>query len=86
MIRLCRSDDGFKTGVDVVGINPTHPSAAWTSIKAACINVCPQKIIRVGKAGNAKGYKFAEQFDADKCTGCKICAVICPEAAIEVYK
>ena len=51
-----------------------------------CINGCPQKIIRTGKAVNAKGYKYAEQFDAGKCTGCRLCAIMCPEAAIEVYK
>ena len=51
-----------------------------------CIAVCPQKIIRVGERTNSKGYRFVEQFDAEKCTGCKLCAIMCPDAAIEVYK
>lgn len=51
-----------------------------------CIGACPQKIIRIGAAGNTKGYKYIEQFASEKCTGCKLCAMMCPEAAIEVYK
>ncbi len=36
---------------------------------------------------NVKGYRPAEIIDPDgECTGCAICAVICPEAAISVYR
>ena len=51
-----------------------------------CIRACPQKIIRVGDCLNAKGYKVVEQFEDDKCTACKLCGIVCPESAIEVYK
>ncbi len=51
-----------------------------------CIQVCPQRIIRVGEVVNAKGYRYVSQFDAEKCTACRLCAVMCPEAAIEVFK
>lgn len=51
-----------------------------------CIDVCPQKIIRVGEHANAKGYRYVQQFNSEKCTACRLCAVMCPEAAIEVCK
>ena len=51
-----------------------------------CVNYCPQKILSLGKSTNAKGYNYTVQENADKCTACKICAVVCPEGAIEVYK
>jgi 2-oxoglutarate ferredoxin oxidoreductase subunit delta len=36
---------------------------------------------------NAKGYRPAEWNDANAaCTGCATCAVICPDAAITVYR
>jgi 2-oxoglutarate ferredoxin oxidoreductase subunit delta len=36
---------------------------------------------------NAKGYRPAAWADTDEqCTGCATCAVICPDAAIKVYR
>jgi len=35
---------------------------------------------------NAAGYQSAEFKDDGECTGCAICAIVCPEVAIEVYR
>jgi 2-oxoglutarate ferredoxin oxidoreductase subunit delta len=36
---------------------------------------------------NPKGYHSAEFIDPEgKCTGCTLCALTCPDVAIEVYK
>lgn len=51
-----------------------------------CIKACPKEIIRLGDKNNDKGYRVVEQFDAEKCNGCKLCAIVCPDSAIEVYK
>lgn len=51
-----------------------------------CIEWCPKKIITTSKELNLKGYFPAALLAKDKCTGCALCAVICPEVAIEVYR
>ncbi len=49
-----------------------------------CIVVCPKKNIHVSEQSNRNGYFPAECGDGD-CTGCAMCAIICPEAVIEVF-
>ena len=51
-----------------------------------CINVCPKKVLDVGKEVNMKGYQYIIPVKPDECTGCALCATMCPDAAIEVYK
>jgi 2-oxoglutarate ferredoxin oxidoreductase subunit delta len=51
-----------------------------------CIEACPQDVIALslGKI-TPRGYHPAVLFK-DGCTGCGICAIVCPEAAITVYR
>ncbi|MGA2368484.1 MAG: 4Fe-4S dicluster domain-containing protein [Dehalococcoidia bacterium] len=52
-----------------------------------CISVCPREIIGISKEINRFGVNYAELI-AEKafiCTGCKACAIMCPDLAITIY-
>ncbi|MGQ9508451.1 MAG: 4Fe-4S dicluster domain-containing protein [Thermodesulfobacteriota bacterium] len=57
-----------------------------------CISVCPKKLIETSDRLNQKGYYPAFYIEKNlkkenrKCTGCALCAIFCPEMAIEVYR
>ena len=51
-----------------------------------CITACPRDVLKIGDKVNTSGYEVAEMKENAECIGCKMCAVMCPEAAIEVYK
>ena len=54
---------------------------------ALCVDACPQKIMALSTDEfNAQGVPFAVCTDQEKCTACMFCAIICPDAAVRIYK
>ena len=53
---------------------------------ALCVSACQKQAVRLGSATNAMGYHVAEAVPEADCVACKLCAITCPEGAIEVYK
>ena len=51
-----------------------------------CIKACPRDVLAVGKEVNLKGYPYVYVEKPERCTGCCLCAQMCPDAAIEVYR
>ncbi|MCF8054914.1 MAG: 4Fe-4S dicluster domain-containing protein [Deltaproteobacteria bacterium] len=51
-----------------------------------CISVCKNSQIIHGKTYNEKGYRSVVFIGDGGCTACGLCAVMCPEVAIEVYR
>jgi 2-oxoglutarate ferredoxin oxidoreductase subunit delta len=51
-----------------------------------CVDVCPLGLICIENKFNRKGFFPASPPLTDQCTGCGMCAQMCPEVAIEVYR
>jgi 2-oxoglutarate ferredoxin oxidoreductase subunit delta len=49
-----------------------------------CVNACPQEILAMSKVLNKKGYFYSMVVDPGRCIGCAMCALTCPDVAIEV--
>ena len=50
-----------------------------------CINVCAKKVLAIGEQVNKSGYRYVVPKTMESCVGCKLCAIMCPECAIELY-
>lgn len=51
-----------------------------------CVEICPKGILKIGDKTNPKGYYTVVVTDQEKCTGCTLCGIVCPDVAIEIYK
>jgi len=54
-----------------------------------CVSFCPKQVVKLGGGLNQLGYHTAEVIlgDAAKgCNACARCALMCPDAAITVYR
>ena len=52
-----------------------------------CVEACPQKVLKPGKALNRLGYHAVEFVDSGACTACGLCFYACPEPdAVAVFK
>lgn len=52
-----------------------------------CIKFCPQGTLGLDKNSiNASGYHPISAVNPDSCTGCAICALMCPDMVIEVER
>ncbi len=51
-----------------------------------CVTACNFKCIAMSETFSVTGYYPAKLAKLECCTGCGLCAQICPDLAIEVYK
>ena len=50
------------------------------------VDICSKKILQIGDVANQKGYYTVEVVNQDQCIGCTLCAIMCPDLALEIYK
>jgi len=51
-----------------------------------CVSACVRHGIEMSKQLNEQGYDVASFKPDSECTGCGNCAVMCPDAAIEIVE
>ncbi|MCD6326277.1 4Fe-4S binding protein [bacterium] len=51
-----------------------------------CIGACPKGVLAMSTKINSKGYFYAEAVHPENCIKCGLCAISCPDVAIEVYR
>ncbi len=51
-----------------------------------CVRACNKHCLETGKEHNASGYYAVAFVNVDECNGCGLCAEMCPDMALEVYK
>lgn len=51
-----------------------------------CIQACKKSRIIATNELNSKGYHPVVSKEDEGCIGCMLCAISCPEVAIEVYR
>ena len=52
-----------------------------------CVVACPCDVLALqSKEVNDRGYHYAYMAQPDTCIGCQSCALVCPDACIEVYR
>jgi 2-oxoglutarate ferredoxin oxidoreductase subunit delta len=51
-----------------------------------CIHACKKGLLAPTSDFNSKGYHPVGFERKEECTGCALCAIVCPEIAIEVYR
>ncbi|MFH1457688.1 MAG: 4Fe-4S dicluster domain-containing protein [Candidatus Omnitrophota bacterium] len=51
-----------------------------------CIKFCPKGSLSLDNKLNRWGVKPVKSQKSKACIGCSICAIVCPDCCIEVYK
>jgi 2-oxoglutarate ferredoxin oxidoreductase subunit delta len=51
-----------------------------------CIPFCPYDSLAMSKHLNEYGHPTVYFKEGHRCSGCRHCAVMCPEAAIEIFE
>jgi 2-oxoglutarate ferredoxin oxidoreductase subunit delta len=51
-----------------------------------CVVACAKGLLHMARGFNERGQHYVEESTGDACSGCKNCADMCPEGAIEIEK
>ena len=53
-----------------------------------CLDACKFGVIKLADQGaaNKYGYRYLVAEKPDQCTGCSMCALMCPDCAITVWR
>ena len=58
----------------------------WCKACGLCLEACKLRLIKFDERLNLQGYHPVVLSEPENCTGCAVCAQVCPEVAIEVFR
>lgn len=65
-------------------MNKLHVNPKYCKGCLICVDTCPKKALTSSDKINAKGYLLPREKDMSRCTGCKLCELMCPDFAIAI--
>lgn len=51
-----------------------------------CVAACQKQVLALGKESNPSGYHYVTVVRQEDCVACKMCAIVCPDSCIEIWK
>ena len=58
----------------------------WCKGCGLCKEACKLGLIEFSEGFNTRGFHPIRLTEPEKCSGCMACALVCPDAVIEVYR
>jgi 2-oxoglutarate ferredoxin oxidoreductase subunit delta len=65
-------------------MNKLHIHPKYCKGCLICVETCPKEALKPSDKLNQKGYILPVENDMSRCTGCKLCELICPDFAIAI--
>lgn len=51
-----------------------------------CVEACRREVLTMGEQINRLGYRSVVSERPELCTGCRACALVCPEVVFAIYQ
>jgi len=65
-------------------MNKLHINPGYCKGCLICVENCAPKAIKAADKINSRGYNLPIEDDMKRCSGCKLCEIVCPDFAITI--
>ncbi|UCE52434.1 MAG: 4Fe-4S binding protein [Desulfobacterales bacterium] len=65
-------------------MNKLHINPGYCKGCLICVEICAPKAIKACGKINSRGYNLPIEDDMQRCSGCKLCEIVCPDFALAI--